>query len=494
LKEKEQRITHLSIKQQSEEDIQKLQQLDGTLRQLEQMTSTVSELQGKLDKTRQDWALALGNEQCLKTALEEQQNKFNKRWQELNIAMRPESGENETLEDATSLVSSQRKDEEQRIVQLQHKLNQALENVRQAESTREELKDALTMNESLQEKLEEMKSKYAAAKNSALTSAGSGNVADPTTTKAEATSANLSGSDSNAHGSLPADKVEKLHRDYRRMRKELEAVKASKESVKSRLERAEKERDALMEMNSRMLKQISEKDEMNAKSLSTILHLKSMTEQLTLERENLDQQAKSASQLALAARLATNAKERCAEGVENEKTTLEMLVDDLEIKQAETKKELGRISKEWSEANSKMVSINTEQSNLRKRNDELVDERAAKNKQIQDLVDKLAIAERERREASTESNPLLSNSSGGNASAPLITFSVEQLNTQVSVLKNRLSCPVCHYNDKECILMQCRHMHCKQCVDERLSNRSRKCPTCNLKFSETDVKDIWLGG
>jgi E3 ubiquitin-protein ligase BRE1 len=73
-----------------------------------------------------------------------------------------------------------------------------------------------------------------------------------------------------------------------------------------------------------------------------------------------------------------------------------------------------------------------------------------------------------------------------------VTFSVEQLQTQVKFLKNRLGCPVCHYRDKECIIMRCRHMHCKQCVEERVSNRSRKCPTCNLKFSENDVQDVWL--
>jgi E3 ubiquitin-protein ligase BRE1 len=72
------------------------------------------------------------------------------------------------------------------------------------------------------------------------------------------------------------------------------------------------------------------------------------------------------------------------------------------------------------------------------------------------------------------------------------SFTVEQLQTQVSVLKNRLTCPVCHYRDKECIILRCRHMHCKPCVDERVSNRSRKCPTCNIKFAENEVETIFL--
>jgi E3 ubiquitin-protein ligase BRE1 len=81
----------------------------------------------------------------------------------------------------------------------------------------------------------------------------------------------------------------------------------------------EKERDNLTETNARLLRQSAEKDDMNAKSLSTILHLKNLTEQLTQGKLSLEQQLKSAGQLALAARLATNAKDRVAEEIVKEK-------------------------------------------------------------------------------------------------------------------------------------------------------------------------------
>jgi E3 ubiquitin-protein ligase BRE1 len=90
-------------------------------------------------------------------------------------------------------------------------------------------------------------------------------------------------------------------------------------------QRAEKERDTLLKSNSRLLKQSTEKDDMNAKSLSTILHLKHMTEQLTTEKGLLEQQVKSAEQLALAARLATNAKERVTEEIVKEKDVSVMI-------------------------------------------------------------------------------------------------------------------------------------------------------------------------
>ena len=84
-------------------------------------------------------------------------------------------------------------------------------------------------------------------------------------------------------------------------------------------QRAEKERDALMKTNARLLKQSSDKDDMNAKSLSTILHLKQRNEELEKENAIIKQKAQAAQQLSLAARLASNAKDRVGEEAVKEK-------------------------------------------------------------------------------------------------------------------------------------------------------------------------------
>lgn len=74
-----------------------------------------------------------------------------------------------------------------------------------------------------------------------------------------------------------------------------------------------------MKTNMRLLKQSTEKDDMNAKSLSTILHLKSLTEQYDQEKVIREQEAKNVEQISLAARLAANAKDRVTEEVIKEK-------------------------------------------------------------------------------------------------------------------------------------------------------------------------------
>jgi E3 ubiquitin-protein ligase BRE1 len=74
-----------------------------------------------------------------------------------------------------------------------------------------------------------------------------------------------------------------------------------------------------MKTNARLLKQSSEKDDMNAKSLSTILHLKQRNDELQKENAVINQKAKAAQQLSLAARLASNAKDRVGEEALKEK-------------------------------------------------------------------------------------------------------------------------------------------------------------------------------
>ena len=74
-----------------------------------------------------------------------------------------------------------------------------------------------------------------------------------------------------------------------------------------------------MKTNARLLKQSSDKDDMNAKSLSTILHLKQRNEELGKENAIIKEKAQASQQLNLAARLAANAKERVGEEAMKEK-------------------------------------------------------------------------------------------------------------------------------------------------------------------------------
>lgn len=440
----------------------------------------ILELEEGLCKIREECAQALGNAELARTALEDLQSKHSKKWAELT---------QEAEEDELAVIST--KNQGEQIVTLQHKLTQALENVRQAETTRRTLTEAVTMNESLQAKLDEIKTKYGALQ---AGRSNSNNNSGSTTNHVSSSSGGLSTpkpkSSSSSTPAQSGEKMERLHREYRKVRKELAAVTASKEAAKSKLERIEKERDALVQTNARLLKQSAEKDDMNAKSLSTILHLKQVTDQITKERKSLEQQAKSANQLALAARLAANARERVSEEFIKEKKTLEQQVEEWEQKHTGLLKEKEIMDGKISQHKAKMEALLKDVDKAKSRCEELATESTRLQEEKQKMMESLAIAQREATDA-VKSSEGLAGSSGGGSGIPS-EFTAEQLNTQVSVLKSRLACPVCNHRDKKCILLRCRHMFCRPCVDENIKNRSRKCPACGGRFDTKDVADVWL--
>lgn len=53
-------------------------------------------------------------------------------------------------------------------------------------------------------------------------------------------------------------------------------------------------------------------------------------------------------------------------------------------------------------------------------------------------------------------------------------------------------CTVCKRNFKDTVIKTCGHVFCKECVDERLTSRSRKCPNCNKSFGGNDHMKITL--
>jgi E3 ubiquitin-protein ligase BRE1 len=492
-----------------------------------QANGVVEELRFKLNETRSSWAQAIGNEKVVHVSLEEMNKKFNKRWCELTGQSELENGRGSQFdinEESSGASMYKLKQQSMQIMELQHKLEQALENVRQAEATRASLREALVTNTSLQSKLDEIRAKYAvvqASRNSSVASATrpSPTVVNPdifatslkekntdsssvSTPREKDQSSNTPNTEKDWSGPLSNSKVEKLHREFRRARKDLAAMTASKEVAKAKLERAEKEREILAESNARLLKQITEKDEVNARSLSTILYLKGQTDILVTEKNNLELQSKTAGQLALAARLATNAKERVTDEVIREKRNLEDHVEQLKQEQEQLASECRSIAAELFQVKGKVTAENLELSNALSRIDELVLEKEEQIERTMELETSLTKAQRIAQDARSKlqssllanQNSIAVSETANNPSGSSIsgTFSVEQLNMQISVLKSRLACPVCHERDKQCIIMRCRHMHCQQCVDEQISNRSRKCPTCNNKFSEKDVEDIWL--
>ena len=55
-----------------------------------------------------------------------------------------------------------------------------------------------------------------------------------------------------------------------------------------------------------------------------------------------------------------------------------------------------------------------------------------------------------------------------------------------------LRCSVCKDRFKSVAIVRCFHLFCKECIDENLRNRHRKCPACGEKFGQDDVRTIFF--
>ena len=234
LTEREQRINSLCARELSEDDAEKVLLHQKSQKRLEQVEAELAEVKDKLRETRENWARARGDADAALKALDELQAKQKKRWAELTGV----NDQSESTDEIDLPLHAEPRDQAEKIIELDHKLKQALENVRQADAVRQNLKEALAMNSSLQGKLDEIKGKYAALQ------AGRSNSSTNAKTSSDATN-HGSGSSSNQKekaGNLEksesgkGDKSDKMHREHRRMRKELAALAASKDAAKSKLE------------------------------------------------------------------------------------------------------------------------------------------------------------------------------------------------------------------------------------------------------------------
>jgi chromosome segregation ATPase len=196
-------------------------------KRLEQLESELADLQERLRETRDHWAKARGDADIALKTLDDLQTKQKKRWAEL-------TGVSDQAENSDAIdipLSVEPVEQARKIIELDHKLKQALENVRQADAVRQNLKEALAMNSTLQGKLDEIKGKYAA-----LQAGRSNSASNSKSSSTEATNHVSGSSRDKPEKAESSSKSEKLHRENRRMRKEMAALSASKDAAKAKLE------------------------------------------------------------------------------------------------------------------------------------------------------------------------------------------------------------------------------------------------------------------
>ena len=108
---------------------------------------------------------------------------------------------------------------------------------------------------------------------------------------------------------------------------------------------------------------------------------------------------------------------------------------------------------------------------------------AARDRELLSVKEELAVALR--RAASSSAEGVRGRGGGGKEAS---TYLEQQLDTY----KRLVRCSVCNDRAKNTVITRCYHCFCKECIDDNLEKRIRKCPGCGTSFGDKDVHSLWL--
>lgn len=197
----------------------------------------VKEMESEHEKVIERWSSAKGDLELAKKTLTDMEEKHDRRWAELISQFSESDASAKANEDSLTSENggSDIFGDAKKSVELENKLQQTMEAVSRMETLRSSLADAYKMNEQLQSKLEDLRSKN--SKMVAEKAAAREKSKEADLTADTSSSPHASSKKTSASGSSSGDPTfEKLQRDYRRVRKELSAVVLSKDQAKLKQE------------------------------------------------------------------------------------------------------------------------------------------------------------------------------------------------------------------------------------------------------------------
>ncbi|KIP08412.1 hypothetical protein PHLGIDRAFT_88220 [Phlebiopsis gigantea 11061_1 CR5-6] len=210
-------------------------------------------------------------------------------------------------------------------------------------------------------------------------------------------------------------------------------------------------------------------------------YFKAMSDKAAVEQQNLpyqrklEKQAKVLEKLTESHRFASNR----VKDLERACTTIETLYNDSRIQQESVTNEKLQYRARYDDTHKQLNELNNtfEKALLdlqHKKQDLAKQEEAAVKKKVQ--------FEKQIAKAKATANSHHSSGSGREA----------ELQEEVDKCMSILKCSTCRQNMRNTVLTKCMHSFCKNCVNERISSRQRKCPACNLPFSQGEVQQLYF--
>jgi len=159
-----------------------------------------------------------------------------------------------------------------------------------------------------------------------------------------------------------------------------------------------------------------------------------------------------------------------------------------------------KLEKQCAEMRSQMDDLSTQHRQLQQKVSEnaITSEghvsQIAELKKVVEAKDATCLAAKHaQRESETERDKLAAQVTGLEKQVQIYKKkSTANQSSEVSTMELLIQCQICKSKLKNTVIKTCGHMFCDQCVQDRLTNRARKCPNCGKAFGSNDTMRVHL--
>jgi E3 ubiquitin-protein ligase BRE1 len=229
--------------------------------------------------------------------------------------------------------------------------------------------------------------------------------------------------------------------------------------------------------NSRLIQQITERDDYNTQLVAESLKAKQLQASLLTEKQVLASRVQHANATAdLHKQRVSRLEDQARSYIEQTGKVMDdarqhsLSLETLKRKTVETEKEL--------------LSTKTALDAANKR----IEDRGLKLAEAQQQLDKERFEKRRVQDELEALNSKLARLRSHHERGS----GIERLQEEIKEYKAILKCSVCHDRPKEVVITKCFHLFCGPCIQRNLEIRHRKCPGCGIPFGQSDVRNVYI--
>lgn len=272
-------------------------------------------------------------------------------------------------------------------------------------------------------------------------------------------------------------KLIRLERLNRELQKKIEAQKKEGEALISEIETISKEFETVQSLNIRLAQQLTEKEDTNLQLVSERVKANHTQQTLSKERELLNNK--------IAELRAQN--QHTTELLEAQTRKIAILEEQIK-KLTEELKVAGSLTDQH---RATALSLTLACNELRNK----VQHVERLNNQLKEVLKQQNVSlgkERSRSDRLSEENLTLKRQLEHYTKIESNTSLDQSVQRELNYYKQLVRCSQCNEREKDVVIARCFHTFCKQCVQENLRVRNRKCPRCGKAFGESDVHALFM--